>query len=99
MDTPRIQKQALLKWPIDQVWRAVGDARCFGRWFGVRFDGEFVAGEYLRGTITPTEVDPEVARLQDPHAGMPFEILVAAVTPMSRLAFHWHPFVTETFGS
>jgi len=29
---------------LDRVWRAISDAEEFGRWFGVRFDGPFVAG-------------------------------------------------------
>ncbi len=96
MDSMRIEKQRLLKFPVDRVWRAVSDASCFGKWFGVRFSGPFVAGEYLSGRIVPTEVDPDVARLQEPHAGKLFQILVAAVTPMSRFAFHWHPFAIDS---
>lgn len=95
MDTLRIQKQTLLKSPIDRVWRAVSDAKSFGRWFGVRFDGAFVAGEQISGHITPTEVDPDVARMQQPYTGKPFTILVAAITPMSQFAFHWHPFAVD----
>ena len=70
MSTDRIEKQVVLRAPLDRVWRAVSDAEHFGRWFGVRFDGPFVAGKPVTATITPTTVDDEVAKRQEPHAGV-----------------------------
>jgi uncharacterized protein YndB with AHSA1/START domain len=95
MDTDRIEKQILLRAPIERVWRAISDAREFGAWFGVAFDGPFVAGARLTGRIVPTTVDPEVAKLQKPHAGKAFEIVVDRIEPMRRFAFRWHPFAVE----
>ena len=74
---------------------AISEAGQFGRWFGVDFHGPFVAGEPLSGRIVPTQVDPEVAKLQAPHAGQPFAIVVDAIEPMRRFAFRWHPFAIE----
>lgn len=91
----QIKKQIVLKAPRARVWEAISDARAFGAWFGVDFDGPFVAGQWLSGRIVPTTVDPEVAKLQEPHRGTPFKILVAEIAPMTRFAFRWHPFAID----
>ncbi|TAN01691.1 MAG: vanillate O-demethylase oxidoreductase VanB [Rhodanobacteraceae bacterium] len=91
-NTDRIEKQVLLQAPRERVWRALSEAEQFGTWFGVAFDGPFVEGERLTGTITPTQVDAEVAAMQTPYAGTPFEWFVEKIEPMQRIAFRWHPF-------
>lgn len=95
MNPDRIEKEVLLKAPLDRVWRAISDADEFGRWFGVRFDGPFVPGTSVIGTITPTTVDEDVARAQEPHAGKADAWHIVAVEPQRRLAFRWHPFGVE----
>lgn len=95
MPTDRIEKQIVLKGTRERVWRALTDARQFGDWFGVQMKGPFVAGEASLGTIVPTKADADVARLQEPHRGKPFRIVVETVTPMSRFAFRWHPFAVD----
>jgi uncharacterized protein YndB with AHSA1/START domain len=95
MDSDRIEKQVLLKASLDRVWRAISDADEFGRWFGVRFDGPFVAGTSVMGTITPTTVDEDVAKAQQPHAGKVDAWYIVAVETQRRLAFRWHPFGVE----
>jgi uncharacterized protein YndB with AHSA1/START domain len=91
----RIQKTITLRAPRSRVWRAISDSREFGSWFGVDFDGPFVAGTKLAGRIVPTTVDPEVAKLQEPHRGAPFHWEVEAIEPESRICFRWHPFAIE----
>ena len=91
----RIIKQVLLKAPHARVWHALTDAEAFGEWFGVRFEGPFVAGAPLRGVITPTVVDPDVAAAQKPYAGMAFEITVDRIEPPRLFSFRWHPFAIE----
>lgn len=93
--TDRIEKTIVLRAPQDRVWRAVSDAKAFGAWFGVDFDGPFVAGQHLTGRIVPTKVDPEVAKLQEPHAGRSFEITVDRVEPTRLFSFRWHPFAID----
>ena len=95
MSTDRIEKEVLLKAPLERVWRAISDADEFGRWFGVRFDGPFVAGTSVTGVITPTTVDEDVARMQEPHAGKSDTWQIVAVDPRTRLAFRWHPYAVE----
>ena len=95
MNTDRIEKQIVLKAPRERVWRAISDSARFGTWFGVAFEGPFVEGEWLIGSITPTKVDPEVAKLQEPARGFKFSVLVERIQPMERFAFRWHPFAIE----
>lgn len=92
MNTNQIQKKIILKAPRERVWRAISDSTSFGSWFGVQFDGPFVAGSRLCGKIKPTQVDPEVAKLQESHAGKAFQIQVESIEAMNRFAFRWHPF-------
>lgn len=95
MSTDRIEKQALLRAPLDRVWRAVSDSEEFGRWFGVRFDGPFVEGRAVTATITPTTVDEDVAERQRPHAGTRSTWQIVAVEPPRRFAYRWHPCAGE----
>lgn len=91
MNTDQIQKQVVLRAPLDRVWRAITDAEQFGRWFGVRFDGPFVAGQPVAATITPTTVDEEVAKRQEPHAGVTTTWEIVAIEPQRRFAYRWQP--------
>jgi uncharacterized protein YndB with AHSA1/START domain len=93
--TDRIEKKITLRAPVSRVWRAVSDAREFGAWFGVEFDGPFAAGKPMKGRITPTQADPEVAKLQEPHAGKAFDITVDRMEPERLFSFRWHPFAIE----
>lgn len=95
MNTDRIEKQVLLRAPLDRVWRAISDSQEFGRWFGVRIDGPFVAGTSVTATVTGTTVDDEVAEMQRPHVGAKATWQVVAVEPPRRFAYRWHPFAVE----
>jgi uncharacterized protein YndB with AHSA1/START domain len=95
MTMDRIEKQILLRAPLPRVWAAISDAAQFGCWFGVRFEGPFVVGARLTGRIMPTEVDAEVAKLQEPYEGKAFEIVVDRIEPMQRFSFRWHPYAIE----
>lgn len=95
MTQDRIEKTILLRAPLERVWRAVSDATQFGTWFGVAFDGPFAAGAQLTGRIMPTQVDPEVAKLQKPHEGKAFAFSVDRIEPMHRISFRWHPYAIE----
>lgn len=91
----RIEKKIVLRAPIARVWRAISDARQFGTWFGVAFEGEFVPGTTVRGKMVPTAVDPDVARAQEPYAGMPFDCMVERMEPERLFSFRWHPCAVE----
>ena len=98
MSTDRIEKQVLLRAPRERVWRAITDAAQFGSWFGVAFDQPFVEGARVTGRIVPTTVDAEIAKLQDPYAGLACDIQVARIESMQRFSFRWHPGATEPVG-
>lgn len=87
-----IEKTIILRAPLSRVWRAISDSKEFGIWFGVEFDAPFIAGKSMRGRIVPTQVDPEVAKLQEPHVGLPFDWTVDRVEPERLISFRWHPF-------
>ncbi len=93
--TDRIEKQVLLDSPHARVWRALTDAREFGTWFGMKFDGSFTPGARVTGVIVPTAVDAEVARAQQPYEGTAFEITIDRIEPERLFAFRWHPFAAE----
>ena len=40
-------------------------------------------------------VDAEVAKAQQPYAGMPFEMTIDRIEPERLFAFRWHPFAVE----
>jgi len=94
-DTDRIVKSIVLNAARERVWRAISDSTQFGSWFGMRFDGPFVAGKRITGRIAPTQVDPDVAKLQESHAGKAFELLVDSIEPMDRFALRWHPYAID----
>src|ERR1700731_1737018 len=95
MDTDRIEKQVLLRAPMERVWRALSNSTEFGTWFGIRLDGPFTPGATLRGVIAPTAVDAEVAKVQKEYEGKSFEITVEQVEPERLLSFRWHPYAVE----
>lgn len=93
--TDRIEKKVLLRATVERVWNAIADAENFGTWFGVKFDDPFAPGARLKGRITPTQVDPEVAKMQEPYAGQEFMFQIERIEPMQRFSFHWHPYAVE----
>jgi uncharacterized protein YndB with AHSA1/START domain len=79
--TDRIERKILLKAPRSRVWRALSDAKEFGDWFGVDFEGKaFVAGKPVQGKITYPGYE---------HLVM--EVLVERVVPERLLSWRWHP--------
>lgn len=86
-----IEKKILLRAPLERVWRAISDSASFGAWFGARFAGPFVAGQRVQGHIAPTEVDPAIAAMQAPYAGLPCDLYIERIEPPHHLSFRWHP--------
>jgi uncharacterized protein YndB with AHSA1/START domain len=100
--TDRIEKTVILRAPVSRVWRALADAREFGRWFGVALDGDFEAGQTIRGTFD-MKIDeaalmarqesmgltPSRLHLPAPHAVF---CTVERVEPERYFSFRWVPF-------
>jgi len=95
MNTDRIEKQILLRASRERVWRAISDSSQFGKWFGVSLQGPFLQGHRVAGHIVPTSVDPEVAKMQEPWAGMACDFYIERIEPMDRFSFRWHPGAEE----
>jgi uncharacterized protein YndB with AHSA1/START domain len=95
MSSDRIEKKVLLHAPLKRVWAALADSTEFGSWFGMKFDGPFVAGALMRGVIVPTKVNAEVAKAQQKYEGMPVEITIEKMEPERLFSFRWHPYAIE----
>ena len=95
MNTDRIEKQILLRAPRERVWRAIADSAQFGTWFGVEFDGPFVAGALVTGRVVKTRLDDEIARHQEPYVGMACDVWVETIEPLRRFSFRWYPGAPE----
>ncbi len=95
MNTDRIEKKILLHAPLKRVWRALTDSTEFGSWFGIKFDGPFAPGARILGEIVGTTVNAEVAKAQQKHKGVPFEITVEQMEPERLFSFRWHPNAVE----
>lgn len=78
--TDRIEKQSVLKAPLDRVWRAISDSAEFGAWFRARFHEPFAAGRTLTAEFT-----------EPGYIGRRFALRVEAIEPPHRLAFRWRP--------
>ena len=93
----RIEKSAVLKAPLDRVWRAVSDSAQFGTWFGMDIEGPFVAGGTVTAVMTGTAVDDDVAAEQRQHEGGAFPLQIVTVEPRTRFAFCWNPLPDPEF--
>lgn len=93
--TDRIEKRIVLRAPRHRVWRALTDSAEFGDWFGMKFDGPFTAGVPVRGVITPTTADAEIAQAQEAYRGLPVEIKIEQIQPEQLFSFRWHPHAVE----
>lgn len=93
--TDRIERSIDVRATRARVWRALSDPAEFAEWFGIAVSGPFQPGARLRGTFIGTSVDEEVARAQQEHAGMSFDLVIERVDPEHRLAFRWHPGAPE----
>ncbi|NII09689.1 SRPBCC family protein [Oleiagrimonas sp. C23AA] len=94
--TDHIERQILLKAPRERVWRALTDPAQFGAWFGMAFDGPFIAGQPVSGRIEPTQVDAEVAKMQEKFRGTPITLLIERIEPMRLFSYRWHPYAVDT---
>jgi uncharacterized protein YndB with AHSA1/START domain len=95
MSMDRIEKKILLRAPRKRVWRALSDSTEFGSWFGMKFDGPFTPGAIMRGVLSPTKVNAEVAKAQKQYEGMAFEITIEQMEPERLFSFRWHPNAVE----
>jgi len=96
MSTNQIEKKILLRAPKKRVWRALADAKEFGAWFGVKFEGTFQPGAQLKGILVTTAVDAEVAKMQAQYKGTEFNVTIEKMEPERIFSFRWHPYAVDS---
>src|SRR2546422_6267513 len=73
--TDRIEKHMVLRAPRARVWRALTIAEQFGAWFRVKVEGEFAAGETIRGRLViPGYEDRKSTRLNSSHGYISYAV-------------------------
>src|SRR6266568_161074 len=82
--TDRIEKHMVLRAPRARVWRALTIAEQFGAWFRVKVEGEFAAGETIRGRL----VIPG-------YEHVTLEMLVERIEPEHYFSYRWHPYAVD----
>lgn len=98
----RVEKQVTLRAPLSRVWRAIADAKEFGRWFGVDLIGEFTAGTTLTGTFREPLNEGAIlefqkklglppSRVRQPERNMVF-CTVERVEAPHYFSFRWIPY-------
>jgi uncharacterized protein YndB with AHSA1/START domain len=98
----RIEKRVTLRAPMSRVWRAISDAREFGRWFGVKLQGEFAAGKTITGTFDEELNEAAVVEYQRKLGLPPSKVrppeknavfcTVERLEPERYFSFRWIPY-------
>ena len=82
--TDRIEKEIVVRAPRARVWRAITDAREFGKWFRVEMKDAFAPGARAQGRIT--------------HPGyehLTLEVQVERMEPEHLFSWRWHPYAVD----
>ena len=83
--TDRIEKQIVLKAPLERVWRALTDTTEFGAWFRVKLSGKFVPGQSIAGPV-----------LHPGYEHLTWRVTVEQMVPMRQFAWRWHPHAIDS---
>lgn len=98
----RIEKVVTLRASVSRVWRAIADAREFGRWFGFELEGDFVPGQAMKGVFRGEldeaaliehqkglGLEPSNVKLPGPNATF---CTVERIEPERYFSFRWIPY-------
>jgi uncharacterized protein YndB with AHSA1/START domain len=98
----RIEKQVRLRASVARVWRSISTAQEFGRWFGVKLDGEFVAGKTVTGVFDFSIDEREIIEFQKSQGLKPSKVkmpgpgtvfcTVERIEPERYFSFRWIPY-------
>ena len=98
----RIEKRVILRAPVSRVWQAIADAQEFGRWFGMKLDGSFVAGKAITGTFDEGLNEAAIADYQKSLGLPPSKVkipernavfcTVERIEPEHYFSFRWIPY-------
>lgn len=84
MEQKSIEKHIDLKSPPSRVWKALTDHKEFGQWFGCVFEGPFVVGKTIPGTLN----FPGFEHLQ-------WAVDVKKMEHERVFSFTWHPYPAD----
>lgn len=82
--TDRIEREIVMRAPRARVWRALTDAREFGKWFGAEMKDEFAAGRVAQGRIT-----------YPGYEHLTLEVQVERMEPERLFSWRWHPYAVD----
>src|SRR5579863_4994893 len=98
----KIEKRVTLRAPVSRVWRAIADSQEFGRWFGVKLQGQFAAGKTITGTFDETLNEASIAEYQKKLGLPPSRVrlleknavfcAVERIEPERYFSFRWIPY-------
>jgi uncharacterized protein YndB with AHSA1/START domain len=97
----RVEKKVTLHAPVSTVWRAIADAKEFGRWFGVQLDGPWAVGKTINGSWE--NLNEEMIHKAQERIGLPpgkvrmpkgpmVFCTVERIDPERYFSFRWIPF-------
>ena len=102
MASDRIEKQVVIRAPVPHVWRAIADAKEFGKWFGVALEGEFAVGRTMRGTWNEGLSEAMIQEAEKKAGLSPGKVnmptgpavfcTVEQIEPERRFSFRWIPY-------
>ena len=78
--TDRIEKQIVLKAPLQRVWRALTDSGEFGEWFRVKLTRPFVAGRRITGPV-----------LHKGYEHITWDVTIEQMVPEKLFSWRWRP--------
>jgi len=98
----RIVKEVILRASLPRVWRAITDPKEFGQWFGIRLEGEFVAGKTITGKFD-RKIDEALILDYQKSLGLPPSAIrqpqsdlvfctVERIEPQRYFSFRWIPY-------
>jgi len=100
--TDQIEKRVVLRAPVSRVWRAITDAREFGRWFGFTLEEDFAPGQRMKGTFDGTLDEAALIQHQKDLGLTPSKVrqpdrqavfcTVERIEPERYFSFRWIPY-------
>jgi uncharacterized protein YndB with AHSA1/START domain len=98
----RIEKLVSLRAPVSRVWKTLANAKEFGRWFGIKLDGEFAVGKTVTGTFEEGLNEAAIAEYQKKLGLPPSKVRLPAkdavfctverIDPERYFSFRWIPY-------
>jgi uncharacterized protein YndB with AHSA1/START domain len=82
--TDRIEREIVMRASRARVWRALTDAREFGKWFRVDMKDAFVVGARALGQMAIPG-----------YEHVTFEVQVERMEPERLFSWRWHPFAID----